>query len=60
VGAGHSAVAGEGHGAQFLPREGMEVLVGFLEHQDNRPVILDVSTVRRMACRFRKISNIKR
>jgi type VI secretion system secreted protein VgrG len=32
--------AGAGYGAQFIPREGMEVLVGFLEHQGERPVIL--------------------
>jgi type VI secretion system secreted protein VgrG len=32
--------AGEGYGAQFIPREGMEVLVGFLEGQCERPVIL--------------------
>jgi type VI secretion system secreted protein VgrG len=32
--------AGAGFGAQFIPREGMEVLVGFLEQQGERPVIL--------------------
>lgn len=32
--------AGAGYGAQFIPREGMEVLVGFLEQQGERPVIL--------------------
>jgi type VI secretion system secreted protein VgrG len=32
--------AGEGYGAQFVPREGMEVLVGFFEGQSERPVIL--------------------
>jgi uncharacterized protein involved in type VI secretion and phage assembly len=32
--------AGAGYGAQFIPREGMEVLVGFLEDQSERPVIL--------------------
>jgi type VI secretion system secreted protein VgrG len=32
--------AGAGYGAQFIPREGMEVLVGFLEGQSERPVIL--------------------
>jgi type VI secretion system secreted protein VgrG len=32
--------AGAGYGAQFIPREGMEVLVGFLEAQGERPVIL--------------------
>ncbi len=32
--------AGAGYGSQFIPREGMEVLVGFLEHQGERPVIL--------------------
>jgi uncharacterized protein involved in type VI secretion and phage assembly len=32
--------AGAGYGAQFIPREGMEVLVGFLENQSERPVIL--------------------
>ncbi len=32
--------AGAGYGAQFIPREGMEVLVGFLENQGERPVIL--------------------
>ncbi|MCL2724708.1 MAG: type VI secretion system tip protein VgrG [Polyangiaceae bacterium] len=32
--------AGAGYGAQFIPRQGMEVLVGFLEHQGERPIIL--------------------
>ncbi len=32
--------AGAGYGAQFVPREGMEVLVGFMEDQSERPVIL--------------------
>lgn len=32
--------AGAGYGTQFLPREGMEVLVGFMENQSERPVIL--------------------
>ena len=32
--------AGAGYGAQFIPREGMEVLVGFMEDQSERPVIL--------------------
>ncbi len=32
--------AGAGYGAQFIPREGMEVLVGFMEDQTERPVIL--------------------
>jgi type VI secretion system secreted protein VgrG len=32
--------AGAGYGTQFIPREGMEVLVGFLEDQSERPVIL--------------------
>ncbi len=32
--------AGAGYGAQFIPREGMEVVVGFLERQGERPVIL--------------------
>jgi type VI secretion system secreted protein VgrG len=32
--------AGAGYGAQFIPREGMEVVVGFLEDQGERPVIL--------------------
>ncbi|MGH7298492.1 MAG: bacteriophage T4 gp5 trimerization domain-containing protein, partial [Polyangiaceae bacterium] len=32
--------AGAGSGAQFIPREGMEVLVGFMEDQSERPVIL--------------------
>jgi type VI secretion system secreted protein VgrG len=32
--------AGAGYGAQFIPREGMEVLVGFLEQQGERPIIL--------------------
>jgi type VI secretion system secreted protein VgrG len=32
--------AGAGYGTQFLPREGMQVLVSFLEGQCERPVIL--------------------
>src|SRR6202020_2839035 len=32
--------AGAGYGAQFIPREGMEVLVGFMADQSERPVIL--------------------
>jgi type VI secretion system secreted protein VgrG len=32
--------AGAGYGAQFIPREGMDVLVGFLDDQSERPVIL--------------------
>ncbi|MCL2726151.1 MAG: type VI secretion system tip protein VgrG [Polyangiaceae bacterium] len=32
--------AGAGYGTQFIPRQGMEVLVGFLEHQGERPIIL--------------------
>ena len=32
--------AGAGYGAQFIPREGMEVLVGFMDDQSERPVIL--------------------
>jgi type VI secretion system secreted protein VgrG len=32
--------AGAGYGTQFIPREGMEVLVGFMENQSERPVIL--------------------
>lgn len=32
--------AGAGYGAQFIPRPGMEVLVGFLDDQGERPVIL--------------------
>ncbi|MGD0524892.1 MAG: type VI secretion system tip protein TssI/VgrG [Polyangiaceae bacterium] len=32
--------AGAGYGTQFIPREGMEVLIGFMEDQTERPVIL--------------------
>jgi type VI secretion system secreted protein VgrG len=32
--------AGNGYGTQFIPREGMEVLVGFMDDQSERPVIL--------------------
>jgi type VI secretion system secreted protein VgrG len=32
--------AGAGYGAQFIPREGMDVVIGFLEDQGERPVIL--------------------
>jgi uncharacterized protein involved in type VI secretion and phage assembly len=32
--------AGAGYGAQFIPREGMEVLVGFMDDQSERPIIL--------------------
>ena len=35
-----SRYAGAGHGAQFTPRIGQEVLVGFLEEDIDRPIVL--------------------
>ncbi|MCL2779670.1 MAG: contractile injection system protein, VgrG/Pvc8 family [Polyangiaceae bacterium] len=34
------AWAGNGYGCQFIPREGMDVLIGFLGGQGERPVVL--------------------